>query len=167
MKRFLIAATLGLALLSTSAFACQKGGKGLWQAFYSVTPSAEQEERMESVMAAHREAMREHFKKRGCCGELSGFEKSSFDRAAFVAPHQERMAVMIEARANLFSQIHGILTPEQREAFVAAIGDRQSACGQKRSKGDCPQAKKRSGCGDKKSGCGERQQKKQRGHCGS
>lgn len=174
MRRVFLTALLGLALASTSALACQKGGKGLWNAFYSVNPTAEQEERMESVMAAHKETMREQCgEKKGCSEALSGFAKSSFDQKAFVAAHQERMEAKLSMRAELFGEIHGILTAEQRGQFVEALAEKKRSCGEGRGhkKGGCDCGEQRSSCGSKadrgdcdqgRGSCGERGSKHDR-----
>ena len=155
MKRLLIVALLAFGLGGSSLLASGCGGGGLWKAFYAASPTADQEEKMETVMASHREAMREQFKDRPR-GEVAGFGRTAFDRAAFMAPHQERMKAMAEARTELFSQIHGILTPDQREVFVAKLAEAKGECGQKRQN-----------CGENKRGgreCGEA--KGDRGSCG-
>jgi Spy/CpxP family protein refolding chaperone len=110
---------LALALcLCASLFAFHGEGFGLKKALKEVELSAQQEEQVKALFDRARQEHKDDAalaRQRETFAQL--FSAESFDKQAFINTANERVGKI----AQLVSELHAILTPQQREAFAQSI----------------------------------------------
>lgn len=135
MKKFFSVVIFLVFALTMQANSCSKNGGfscgsscgsaganyKLIDSLWTLDLNEDQEGKLDTIIADHKKQMIDLEDEMIEAKRVSGFDKDKFDRKSFIQSKQDPFVKLLNAQANLFEKIHAVLTPNQREQFVANL----------------------------------------------